>query len=257
MTRFHLISDVHLEFGGMPTPMGDTSDVILLVAGDFGQASNSEHVGFMRKLCKRYRMVLHTAGNHEYYGSRIDKVDQAWTLLEDEILNYRYLNPGFEIIDDVTVVGATLWTDFNGNDPIAKLHAERVINDYRKITFKAPGDVYRKLRASDVVQVNNKHRNYIEDCLRHKKTSKVLVMTHHAPTEHGVDPSYRSDYPANYAYHNVKMEGYLDQADVWVHGHTHHQYEAQLGETRLICHPRGYLGYEASATNYSPKEFTL
>lgn len=263
-TNFHLISDVHNEFGLMPLAWSagtDLSDTVLLIAGDFGMPSNADHVALLRELCSRYRVVLFTSGNHEYYGSRLDKVDRQWKELEAELPNFKYLNPGVAVVDDVLVIGCTLWTDLNRNDPLVAYQVSNVLNDYKKITVKAAGDVYHKLRARDVVSLNQKHRSFIEDQLTNRTQQRVVVMTHHAPLAIGINPLYRSDYPMNYGYHNTGLERLFEEhvIDVWVHGHTHHQYEETFGpnNTRLLCHPRGYVGHEPTAVNYTPKEFVL
>src|SRR5258708_30923598 len=66
MTKILLMSDVHIEFGGLSVPNAQ-ADVAVL-AGDI-------HVGvkaaaWSDKLAKRLGIpVVHVAGNHEHYGS--------------------------------------------------------------------------------------------------------------------------------------------------------------------------------------------
>ena len=33
---------------------------------------------------------------------------------------------------------------------------------------------------------------------------------------------------------------------LWVHGHTHDAHDYVLNDTRIVCNPRGYFGYERS-----------
>jgi len=261
---FHLMSDIHLEFGPLHLDESrDVGDAVLLVAGDYGMVTQRSHVEYMKHLAARYRRVLHTAGNHEYYGGRIDKVDRMWRELELEVPNYRYLNPGQTTIDDVLVLGASLWTDIHQSNPLDMYHVELSINDYKKITVK-DGNNYRKLRARDTTTINRTHRNYLSDRLAEVRNRSdiraVVVMTHHAPLDVCVAPEHRNDYPTNYAYHNTRMEDWFTddiRIDAWVHGHTHHPYTETVGRTRLICHPRGYVGFESTAVGYRPLEFTL
>jgi hypothetical protein len=30
------------------------------------------------------------------------------------------------------------------------------------------------------------------------------------------------------------------QIRLWTHGHTHHAFDYQIGDTRIVCNPRGY-----------------
>lgn len=267
-TNFHLMSDLHLEFGMMPLPDHklDLSNVTLLAVGDIGQVRNKEHVDYMMQLASRYRHVVHVPGNHCYYGCRVDKVDRMWTEIAADVPNYHYLNPGHLVVDDVLILGAALWTDLKRGDPLVTMHAGTTMNDYRQVTFKAPGEVYRKLRPTDTVRLNLEHRRFLKEYLEAfgedgavTSATKVLVATHHAPFADCIHESYRRDHLTNYAYHNTELDMWTEdyQIDVWVHGHTHHQYQMYKNRTLVMCHPRGYVGYEKSATNYTPKEFTL
>ena len=42
------------------------------------------------------------------------------------------------------------------------------------------------------------------------------------------------------------------QIKVWQHGHMHNVSDYMMGETRVVCNPRGYIKYEQRA-----KEFEL
>jgi hypothetical protein len=57
---------------------------------------------------------------------------------------------------------------------------------------------------------------------------------------------YKSDYHMNGAYHSDLSEIMLDNTHIklWTHGHTHHCFDYVIGETRVVCNPRGYDGYE-------------
>jgi len=35
-----------------------------------------------------------------------------------------------------------------------------------------------------------------------------------------------------------------DRIDLWVHGHTHDAFDYELNGTRVVCNPRGYVGYD-------------
>ena len=51
----------------------------------------------------------------------------------------------------------------------------------------------------------------------------------------------------------------VEKADLWIHGHTHDQFEYDVGYKdglgKVICHPRGYaLGSEKQqAQDYAPR----
>jgi hypothetical protein len=39
---------------------------------------------------------------------------------------------------------------------------------------------------------------------------------------------------------------------VWTHGHTHDVFDYTVGQTRILCNPRGYKGYEQRAEEFDP-----
>ena len=43
------------------------------------------------------------------------------------------------------------------------------------------------------------------------------------------------------------------QIKLWTHGHTHHAFDYVIGETRVVCNPRGYEGYEGP-TGWDPNK---
>jgi len=36
------------------------------------------------------------------------------------------------------------------------------------------------------------------------------------------------------------------QIKLWTHGHMHNASDYMIGETRVVCNPRGYVGYEST-----------
>ena len=40
------------------------------------------------------------------------------------------------------------------------------------------------------------------------------------------------------------------QIKLWTHGHTHDVFDYVIGETRIVCNPRGYYGYEQRASDF-------
>ena len=58
----------------------------------------------------------------------------------------------------------------------------------------------------------------------------------------------------NGGYMTELSEFILDNPEIklWTHGHTHSSHDYQIGNTRIVCNPRGYAGYEAISENYKP-----
>ena len=154
-----------------------------------------------------------------------------------------FLERDTKVIDDVVFVGGTLWTDMNKYDPMT-LHAVRdMMNDYRAIRNDKNGFV--PLKPADTCDRHRLTREYIKHIVSENKDKKCVVVTHHTPSFQSCAPEYASDYLMNGAYHSDLSELILDhpQIKLWTHGHTHHAFDYKIGETRIVCNPRGYQSY--------------
>lgn len=82
---------------------------------------------------------------------------------------------------------------------------------------------------------------------------KTVVVTHHAPSARSWSVS--RDLLLRPAYCN-KMEAMLaaHPIDLWVHGHVHDRLDYTLHDTRVVCNPRGYAGYQ-TVTDHDPALF--
>ena len=61
----------------------------------------------------------------------------------------------------------------------------------------------------------------------------------------------------NGGYHSDLSEFILDhpQIKLWTHGHTHHPFDYVIGETRIVCNPRGYEnGSYSEDTGWDPEK---
>jgi DNA repair exonuclease SbcCD nuclease subunit len=193
-------------------------------------------------------------------------------------------------VGDTVFVGSTLWTDMNKEDPIT-LHAMKsMMNDFRcvknsdkKVTFKTSvavdkpvgmsdeeflavphekkfKNVFRERDATfspeDAVEQHRKNLQYIKtvyDSVPPWKT--VVVIGHHTPSHTSCHPRYKDDQVMNGGYHSDLSEFILDNPGIklWTHGHTHERFDYTIGETRIVCNPRGYTGYEELADDFTLK----
>jgi hypothetical protein len=93
---------------------------------------------------------------------------------------------------------------------------------------------------------------YIRNVIAGRHSEKFVVVGHMAPSKLSTHPMYANDTLMNGAYSSDLSDFILDhpQIKVWTHGHTHHNFDYMLGSTRIVCNPRGYIGYEAQADNF-------
>ena len=264
--RIKLVSDLHLEFSDIYIQNDNNYDVLILAGDimvatdlhdhpetDYGMYSNVnlEGLGRRQQTAQRFRDFLkrcsfqfpHTiyvAGNHEFYHG---KWTQSLTTLSNECAkfpNVYFLEVGSKKIDDVTFIGGTLWTDMNKGDPLT-LHAVRdMMNDFRVIKKDLEG--YTRLKPHDTVLRHRHMLDYIKTVVSERPDEKFVVVGHHSPSFQSVHEGYRGETLMNGAYHSDLSEFILDrpQIKLWVHGHTHHPFDYMIGETRVVCNPRGY-----------------
>jgi hypothetical protein len=164
-----------------------------------------------------------------------------------------FLERDTKIIDDVVFVGGTLWTDMNKGDPLT-LHAVRdMMNDFRIIKNDQKG--FTPLKPADVATRHRETLQYIRHILSEHKDKKCVVVGHHSPSFQSVHEEYKTQYLMNGAYHSDLSEFIIDhpQVKLWTHGHTHHPFDYVIGETRIVCNPRGYVndGY-SEETGWNP-----
>lgn len=248
--KIRLWSDIHLEFGDMKFTERDIDhETVLVIAGDFQVGTNSED--FLVQLCNRFKAVIYTTGNHEYYGQVMQTVDRDLALLSDRIPNFHFLNPGYAIIDDVKFIGATLWTDLNKNDPVIMQVAKYSMNDYRRINYRRTPDAYYPITPQITCEINAAHRKFICDEIDKGFNGKIVVVSHHPPLEEcAKNKFYDATDPLTFAYCNTGLEEWIEKCDYWFHGHIHDWSTVQFGKCQIIAKPRGYIGHQTCAYQY-------
>jgi Icc-related predicted phosphoesterase len=84
---------------------------------------------------------------------------------------------------------------------------------------------------------------------------KFVVVTHHAPTTLSIGAMYKHDTLMNGAFASDLTDFILDrpQIKLWTHGHMHNVSDYMIGDTRVVCNPRGYIGHEQRALSFELK----
>lgn len=228
--KLRITSDLHTEFWRGQTNlikevlphMEDEREQVLLLAGDIDTAQRP----FRALKRGRFAGICEIKGNHEWYDARqIPMPDvRVWE------------------IGDVTIIGATLWSSLKGLDPIAVEGARRM-NDFKFIHG-----------------LNPEYMNYLfqreffmlREALSNNRHRKVVVMTHHAPSEKSIAEKYLND-PATFAYWTDLSDLMIGfKPALWIHGHTHNSSDYMIGETRVISNPLGYYFVDKNP-EYNPK----
>lgn len=228
--KIQYFSDIHLEFG--PAGLPDCGADVIVAAGDVGVGA-----GGVEWLKASGKPTIYVAGNHEFYGGDIGGVqnDIRAAVAGSAV---RYLECEATEIDGVRFLGATLWTDFLGENLRLMAALEDNMNDYNQISYDQ-----RPLRPTDLLAINRAARAWLESELARGYDGPTVVVTHHAPLHaswHGAENSvFKGAYCNN-------LSRYIVDYDIalWVHGHVHARSDYRANGVRVVCNPRGYDGYQ-------------
>jgi Icc-related predicted phosphoesterase len=184
--------------------------------------------------------VLYVPGNHEYYRQALPKHLHKLKALA-EGTNVHVLDNDALRIGEVVFLGCTLWTDFElfGNPKAAGAYASQRMTDYRRIRVNP---LYRRLRSTDTVGIHYRSRSWLSHQLDTYRGAEIVVVTHHAPSKRSLPARFEDDLlSAAYASH---LDALVERsgARLWIHGHVHEYQDYLIGNTRVLCNPRGYPG---------------
>jgi hypothetical protein len=227
-------------------------DTVLILAGDINLGLEARRL--VEEACKRFRIVILILGNHEFYGWEYNDLRRQWRNLAASMKgNFYFLDDTACVVDDVRILGTTLWTDFNGNDWFAKQKAKEYVKDYWVI--KKENQYYEQVNfhPDDAVKANMLARFFLKEELRKPWHGKTVVVTHHLPHPLCVHERFRGD-PLNPAWTN-NLDDIIAENDiaVWCHGHTHDNVDVTVHDTRILCNPRGYDKYRALNPGFNPE----
>lgn len=234
MTQFQIVSDLHIEYNTneVPNPLTliTPSADILILAGDIGSFYKYDQLKtFLVNLCRHFKVVIYVPGNHEYYimkgypHQKMNELLQKFVQMEESINNLYVLNRSSIQIDDVCIVGCTLWSKPEVSVPkfIVRIHGLNTIS-------------YIQKHESDL--------EYIEKMIVYskKKGKKLMVVSHHCPTYSVITTKKIHDkYISLYA-SNLDHLLTSENVHTWVAGHIHINFDLiTSGGTHLIGNQRG------------------
>jgi predicted phosphodiesterase len=291
--KISLCSDVHLEFGPLELTNDSGADVLILSGDicvardlmehdphgivDFGKSSRYHK--FFQQCSERFPHVIYVAGNHEHYHGDFKHTIPDLKKRLGYLENLHILDREVFELNDTVFVGGTLWTDMNKEDPITLHSMSRMMNDFRCVdnsnrevsykTFEVTEDgrqipTFRTRIArfcpEDAVEEHKKMLDYIRVIYEQTPPWKQMVVVgHHTPSHKSCHPRYKDDQIMNGGYHSDLSEFMLDRPGIklWTHGHTHEVFDYMVGECRVVCNPRGYIGHEELADNFTLKVVEL
>ncbi|MDO5768314.1 MAG: metallophosphoesterase [Psychrobacter sp.] len=252
--KIQILSDLHIDsyvrrqefVGEIPKTDAD----IIFVAGD--TANSDQGMRWLQTQAKQLDTpILTIAGNHEYFGEDVLTFDEQlakWNNFDEAaVKGLKVLQCQYFDIEDVRILGCTLWTDYQFEaTPDTLPQALRFMRDYQQI--KAGDELFSPQLS---VQIHARHRQWLKQALKEsaKLGKKTVVMTHHSISGLSVSSKY-ANLPSNAAF-VTDLSAWMNESwapMLWVHGHTHEAFDYQLGRTRVVVNPRAYPG-EISSTD--------
>jgi Icc-related predicted phosphoesterase len=263
--KIALVSDVHLEFGDLDFDNDSGADVLILggdicVGADMAQRdpyntmgeeyrSNRFHA-FFERCCARFPHVIFVVGNHEHYNGDFAKTIPHFRDVLGYLKNLHILEKQTWVLDDITFIGGTLWTDMNRRDTRTLHEISRMMNDFRCVSNSARLDDQRGwtdwFSTTDAADDHDAMVAFIDQTIAANPAGRYVVVGHHAPSRLSTHPRYASEAIMNGGYSSELDDFILDhpQIKLWTHGHTHEDFDYLIGSTRILCNPRGYVNYE-------------
>jgi Icc-related predicted phosphoesterase len=223
--KIWLLADLHLEFADLRQPLTNPDADVCVVAGD---------------LCRAPAMpCVYVAGNHEFYKGSISEALEDGRSAAVGFPDVHFLENGIVVIDGVRFLGATLWTDYRieGHPEVAMFQARERMNDYRQIAKQR--HPWQRFVPETAFRMHQQSRLFVDSVLK-ADTIKTVVVTHHLPHARSIPWRFQGDL-LNAAYAS-DLSAVIESGRpaLWVHGHTHDSCDYMVGDTRVVCNPRGY-----------------
>lgn len=166
--------------------------------------------------------IVYVPGNHEYYHSSLNKVQDRIAADTKRMCNLHWLANGSVTIDGQRFIGGTMWTP-KSDDRIAK----SLMNDFVCI--------------QRFEQVYADHEDFMHNVLPFIEPDDVVV-THHLPSYRSVPPQFAGSTINKFFVNDVESTILEKQPKLWVHGHTHSLFDYMIRKTRVVANPMGYQG---------------
>lgn len=236
--RIQIMSDLHLEFDGDngKTFLADQDPYgvdVLVLAGDI--TIPRQMFLTLRNICEVYKNteILYVLGNHDLVASNIhdvsfktirklNKLYPNFTWLENTAKEITVINSKGQP-ETQRFIGCTLWYP----DTADALMNKKYWFDFRYIN-NANGFIF------------NQNKKSLE-FLNKELSENDIVITHMLPSFKSVAPKYVGEVTNCFFVCDVEKLIIDRNPSLWFHGHTHNSFDYKLGNTRVICNPRGYV----------------
>jgi Icc-related predicted phosphoesterase len=221
-------SDLHLEFGFDPSFLfeGWIDCDVLVLAGDISNSRGAvKSIEYIKSRIPEHVEIVYVLGNHEFYFGSFNKTaeDIKWDLHKKFSEKVHVLHRDVVFIDGVSFGGCVGWCDLSYGE---KFYPER-ISDFRLIDG---------FNWNECVSVGKEDRKFLE-------TNKSdVVVTHNGCSGQSISPIYADNLLNSFFVNDYSDIIEKNKPKLWIHGHTHSNFEYKLFNTKVVCNPLGYVG---------------
>lgn len=246
--RIRVLSDLHIDFGGPHFPTSCGEDLVVL-AGDICEGTAGLEWA-LRAFA--HVPIVYVPGNHEFYGAEHDAFRST---LREAVADLNA--PRLHLLDDAALtfgdlrlIGSTLWTDFRlygesaPDVQRAMAVCHRNLLDFRHIDIADARAGNRRIVPEDTLVWHRRARQYLSLALASGDPARTVVITHHAPHRKSLAPRFADDLTSAAFISNLGP--LISRTRLWIHGHTHTSFDYTVGESRVVCNPRGYCRSDGS-----------
>jgi predicted phosphodiesterase len=235
-----LMSDLHLDFSRYAP--GQVKADVHVLNGDLGEVKNVNPVLWaLHHFPDPTQPVLFVPGNHDFYGGRMPDTLKLWRKTAKNTHVHVLYNDTFDF-RGTRFVGTPLWSDLASGGVTQQADLMKTgknkISDFSCI-FNGQG---KNWTVADMFRENALAIEFLERELVNDPEVPKIVLTHWAPHIGSTHPRFYGDEMNPYFINHLPH--LVEQAVLWLHGHTHQPSDYRVGPSdargRVIGHPRGY-----------------
>jgi len=239
MSTVQIASDLHLEFFGSDLyeirkflkTLKTNADILLLAGDTFNITYLDIQMDCISNIFNNTKVIF-IPGNHEYYYSNKEKMENLLMKKSEKYNNITFLENDYIFIDDKTVIiGACGWND-KFNSLGAKMMNDFVLikdlsqNKYKSMTW------------------NNISKEFFKMSFKKFQDKKIICVTHNSPLLDFIPSKYLGSNLNSFFANDWSDIIQMFKPDVWVSGHYHQFKKFEKFETLFIENGFGYFKHD-------------
>lgn len=214
--KIQVISDTHFEsLRAEPNweiefpIVGD----VLILAGDIGSPHSDGYWKFIQYCSKNCKLVLIVPGNHEFFGSTVEEIEQVMEAKAKLFNNVTIFQRKYVVLNnEYVILGATLWS-------FIPSHLEKQMTEFAA-DFR-PGGI-KNCTPQKFNEWFNRDKKWIEEGIKFftERKMKIIIATHYLPIFNLCEPKYVNSW-TQHAF-STDLSYLFPYISYWCYGHVHY-----------------------------------